>query len=68
MISVETIGITLDTGIIPPVTKLNSHLSTIGVILDSGSIPPKNFFRGQISVLGVEGESVENAKLFYQIN
>jgi len=68
MISIESIGIALNTGIIPPVTKLNSKISTIGILTDSGNIPPKNFFQGKISLIGIAGEKAENNKLFYQVN
>jgi len=71
MISIEAIGIALNTGVIPPVTKLNAKISSIGINLDSGSVPPKNFFKGGISVIGVSadvmGESERTSILFYKI-
>lgn len=67
MISIEAIGIALNTGVIPPVTKLNAKISSIGINLDSGSVPPKNFFKGRLTTIGISGEKVEDSILFYQI-
>jgi len=68
MIRINTIGIVLDMGIIPPVTRLKSKISSIGIIEDYGVIPPKNYFKGKISTIGVSGDKAEDSILFYQVN
>ena len=68
MIRINTIGIVLDMGIIPPVTRLKSKISSIGIIEDYGVIPPKNYFKGKISTIGVSGDKAEDSIMFYQVN
>jgi len=66
---IATIGIALNTGVIPPTTKQKAKIFSFGVAKDFGSIPPKNFFRSKISTVDISGE-VTGIKsiLFYQIN
>ena len=68
MIRINTIGIVLDMGIIPPVTRLKSKITSIGILEDYGVIPPKNYFKGKISTIGVSGDKAEDSILFYQVN
>jgi len=68
MIRINTIGIVLDMGIIPPVTRLKSKITSIGILEDYGVIPPKNYFKGKISTIGVSGDKAEDSIMFYQIN
>jgi len=68
MIRINTIGITMDMGIIPPVTRIKSKINSIGIVKDYGVIPPKNFFRSKISSVGISEDIAENATLIYQIN
>ncbi len=63
MISIETIGIALDAGVIPQLIKLKGNLSTVGVTLDAGVVPPKNFFKGSISIVGVSEEMIDATEL-----
>ena len=68
MISINTIGIALDMGSIPPVNRLKSKITSIGITKDFGVIPPKNFFRSKISTIGVSGDEAVDAVLTYQVN
>jgi hypothetical protein len=66
---ITNIGIALNTGVVPPLTKPKAKITAFGVSKDFGSIPPKNFFRAKISTVDISGE-VTGLKsiLFYQIN
>ena len=68
MIRINTIGITLDMGIIPPTNRIKSKIYSIGIIKDYGVIPPKNYFRGKIYTVGIGEDKVEDSVLFYIIN
>jgi len=68
MIRIDTIGIALDMGRIPPVNRIKSKITSIGIMKDYGVIPPKNFFRGKISTIGISGDKAEESTLIYQIN
>jgi len=67
MIRINTIGISLDTGIIPPVSRVRSKIYSIGLNLEYGVIPPKNYYRTKISSIGISLESVEDSEFNYQI-
>lgn len=71
MLSIDTLGVSIDMGTIPIVNKLNAKITSFGIMADYGVVPPKNFFKGGISVVGVSGEVMEESErtsiLFYQI-
>ena len=67
MIRINTIGIVLDMGIIPPVTRLKSKISSIGINLEFGIVPPKNYYKAKISTIGISGEKADDSNLIYQI-
>ena len=67
MIRINTIGIILDMGIIPPVTRLKSKISSIGINLEFGIVPPKNYYKAKISTIGISGEKADDSNLIYQI-
>ena len=67
MITINKIGISLDTGIIPPVSRERSKIYSIGLNLEYGVIPPKNYYRTKISSIGISLESVEDSEFNYQI-
>ena len=67
MIRINTIGIILDMGIIPPVTRLKSKISSIGVNLEFGIVPPKNYYKAKISSIGISGEKAEDSDFNYQL-
>ena len=67
MIRINSIGIALDTGIIPHVSRVRSKIYSIGLNLEYGVIPPKNYYRTKISSIGISLESVEDSEFNYQI-
>jgi len=68
MIRINTIGITLDMGTIPPVNRVKSKIRSIGIMENFGVIPPKNYFKGKISTIGISGDKAEDSIMFYQVN
>jgi len=68
MTKINTIGILLDMGTIPPVNKIRGKLKSMGIMLNYGVIPPKNFYRGRINVLGVGLTNAEPSVISYSFN
>jgi len=67
MIRINSIGIALDTGIVPPVNRIKSKIYSIGITQDYGVVPPKNFFHPNISSIGISCDKAEVATMIYQI-
>lgn len=71
MIRLDALNISLDTGVIPPLNKIDSKILNFGITVDYGVIPPKNYFRSGINVLGINGyllgDSEKFGILYYQI-
>ena len=65
--TIYSIGISLDMGSIPPVSRLKSKITSIGITKDFGIIPPKNYFRSNLSTIGVSGDKAPDSIIFYQI-
>jgi len=67
MIRINSIGITLDTGVILPVNRIKSKIYSIGITKDYGVIPPKNYFKGKITSIGISEDKAKDSILTYQI-
>jgi hypothetical protein len=67
MINIITIGITLDSGVVPPLSRQMPVMRLCGVTLDSGLIPPKNYFRPKVSITSVLYDEAPAAILTYQL-
>lgn len=69
MSSINSFGVAVDMGVIPPLTKgFDSKVFSFGVAVDMGIIPPKNFFHSKINSFAVAVEPAEPAVIGYQIH
>jgi len=69
MIKINSFGVAVDMGIIPPMQKgLKSKVASFGVAVDMGIIPPKNFFHSKVNRFSVAVSEAEPAVIGYQIH
>jgi hypothetical protein len=66
-IRVNTLGVDVDFGVVPPLYIFNSSINSIGVDVDFGVIPPKNYFKTSISTIGVDLGVADESNMIYQI-
>ena len=63
----SSIGVAVDMGRVPPISKMPFKLSAIGAALDMGLIPPKNYFKEKIITLAVSVEQAPASMISVQV-
>lgn len=66
-IVLNSLAISIDKGIIPPMFKVPFSLMNLAISIDKGIIPSKNYFQSQISTLAISLDKADEAILTYQI-
>jgi hypothetical protein len=68
MLNITTVGISLDSGLIPAIFRQMPKMNGVGIFFDSGIIPPKNYFHSKISLIEIASDPQPvNSILYYQI-
>ena len=68
MISLDTIGIAVDMGIIPPKNYFKQIFGSIDIVMDMGVVPLKNYFKPNIEEIGISTELAKPSVISYQFN
>jgi hypothetical protein len=68
-IVINSLGILIDKGTIPPINNFHAKINTIGLVIDKGTIPPKNYFHAKINTIGIgiDQAGVVESILYFQI-
>lgn len=57
ILKLNTFGVTVDKGVIPPLYKgFGFSLTSCAIAVDKGTIPPKNYFKFKLNTCGVTSE------------
>jgi hypothetical protein len=68
MIKLQTVGISIEKGVIPRVYRLPFKIGTPDVSIDKGAIPPKNYFKTKLMGVNVSMQNfTEEDILMYSI-
>ena len=63
----SSIGVAVDMGRVPPISKMPFKLSAIGAALDMGLIPPKNYFKEKLLSISVSTGPASPSNINIQI-
>jgi hypothetical protein len=66
-IILNSLAISIDKGVIPPMFKESFNLMNLAISFDKGVIIPKNYYQSQINTLAISLDKADEAILIYQI-